>query len=214
MLVQEGPAWLTRGFVTAALRRHSHWELGNDVLYQLCRRHPEHHSVDEIVAKVWLIGRSYAASIERRRGKKKKKGEDFFLDQVGPRIRSARVDRWLAPIKDLRRPNATVVVPVQRRLTDLFRQISKQDKRSLASKYLHFHFPRSVYIFDERVSRGIRAVSPALHLRQLPFATFDDTYARFYLRCEGFHRELEALMQRRLSPREVDQVLLAASERG
>jgi hypothetical protein len=204
------PAWLTRGFVNRALKQKSTWDLGNEVLYQLCRRHPEHHKHDEIAAKVWLIGRSYAAAIERGRGQPTVDGENFYVDTVAPTIRSARIDRWLAPLGFLKRPDASVVVPAHKRLTDLFAEISGQDKRSLASKYLHFHFPKAVYIFDERASRGIRLVTAARRQRALPFDEYDQTYARFYLRCEVFHRDLNTLMGRRLSPREVDTVLLAA----
>ncbi len=204
---------ITRRFVNDALRRHAAWGVGNEALYALCRKYPEHHRVDEIVAKVWLIGRTYAAAIERQRAAGKSSGDDFYVDRVGPMIRSARIDRWLKPLRALRRPDAARVVPAHARLTELFRQISGTEKHSLASKYLHFHLPKAVYIFDERASRGIRRVTEAQHLRELPFKEFDDTYARFYLRCCEFHDELEELMGRRLSPREVDTVLLAVAER-
>ncbi len=45
------------------------WALGNETLYKLCRDHPEHKNDKAIVAKIWLIGRSYAAAIERRKNK-------------------------------------------------------------------------------------------------------------------------------------------------
>jgi len=46
------------------------WDLGNRILYDMCQSYPGHSKDDEIVAKIWLIGRSYAASIERRRNAK------------------------------------------------------------------------------------------------------------------------------------------------
>jgi hypothetical protein len=60
-----------------ASRRPWPWDLGNSVLYDLCRKHPSHKTADEILAKVWLIGRSYAASIERRKNVKETVGRDF-----------------------------------------------------------------------------------------------------------------------------------------
>jgi len=204
---------LTPRFVKSALERYAVWDLGNEALYDLCRQHPRHRTDDEVLAKVWLIGRSYATSIERRRGKHDSVGDDFYLDVVAPAIKRAGVDRWFAQLSDLRRPDAASVVPVHARLTALFEQISGLEKRSLASKYLHFHFPRAVYIYDDRVSRGIRRVSPAQHLREMLFTEFDDTYGRFYLRCQRFHQELEHVCKRQLTPREVDKVLLAVAER-
>ena len=210
-----GSARLTRRFVDRALKDHSTWDLGNEVLYELCRKHPEHHDEAEIVGKLWLIGRTYAASIERRRKNVSEvSGDDFYTEVVAPQIRSARIDRWLRPLRTLAGPDAECVVPAHARLTRLFRDISGSGKRSLASKYLHFHFPRAVYIYDERVSRGIREVSPPLRLRHLPFRESDDTYARFFLRCQQLHDELEQMMGRRMAPREVDKVLLAVADGG
>jgi hypothetical protein len=207
------PVWLTVGFVNRALRRQSTWDRGNQVLYDLCRQCPEHHELDEIVAKVWLIGRSYAAALERRRDMSAAIGDDFYVDHVAPTMRKARIDRWLKPLRGLERPDAAIVVPVQALLTSLFEQISGLGKRSLASKYLHFHFPKAVYLFDARAARGIRLVTSAQHLRELPFKQCDNTYARFFLRCAEFHDGLNDLMGRQLSPREVDTVLLAVSVR-
>ena len=204
---------LTPRFVTTALERYAVWDLGNEALYELCRKHPGHRDDDAILAKVWLIGRSYAASIERRRRKPSENGDEFYLDQVAPAIKRAGVDRWFAQLSDLRRPDAASVVPVHARLTALFEQISGLEKRSLASKYLHFHFPRAVYIFDDRVNHGIRRVTPALRLRGLPFTACDETYARFFVRCGQFHEEIEQLVGRRVSPRDVDKVLLAVADR-
>ena len=45
------------------------WDVGNEVLYELCTKHPRHAEIPAVIAKVWLIGRSYAAAIERRRNK-------------------------------------------------------------------------------------------------------------------------------------------------
>jgi hypothetical protein len=205
---------ITRPFVAEALRRYAVWDVGNAALYAFCRKHPEHRSVEAIVAKVWLIGRSYAASIERGRTNQSARGDDFYVDVVGPQVRSAGVDGWFAPLRGLRRPEADSVIPVHARLTELFARISGLEKRSLASKYLHFHVPRTTYIYDARADRAIRQVTQARHLRALPFDPCDETYARFFLRCRELHDGLEALMGRAMSPREVDKVLLAVAERG
>jgi hypothetical protein len=43
------------------------WGFGNSILYDMCKRKPFHNQTDIIVGKIWIIGRSYAAAIERRR---------------------------------------------------------------------------------------------------------------------------------------------------
>jgi len=185
----------------------SAWDLGNQTLYDLCREHPGHRREDEVLAKVWLIGRSYAASIERRRDGRDAQGDDFYREVVAPQSRRSGIDRWFQPLTGLRIPSADVIVPVHARVTRLFTQISGLEKRSLASKYLHFHFPRVAYIYDERATRATRQVTPAQRLRSLPYDPCDETYARFFLRCEVFRNQLEQLLGCRITPRETDKVL-------
>ena len=60
---------LTKKMVQRALAKDEPWCIGNQVLYDLCRRYPYHTVNAEILAKIWLIGRAYSASIERGRGK-------------------------------------------------------------------------------------------------------------------------------------------------
>ena len=47
----------------------SPWNVGNKVLYDLCRERPLHTDTQAVLAKIWLIGRAYAAAIERRKNK-------------------------------------------------------------------------------------------------------------------------------------------------
>lgn len=119
----------------------SRWEIGNRVLYDLCEKYPTHTTEDEIIAKIWLIGRSYAAAIERRRNSDEFEGDDFYAEVVGPRMRAAHIDNWLKPLKRIEQPtleNCAPVLSAHKRLTDLFREMTGIEKRSLASKYLHF----------------------------------------------------------------------------
>ena len=57
---------------------NSRWEYGNSVLYRMCEEEPEHKQIDVIVGKIWIIGRSYAAAIERRKNAVVV-GDDFYL---------------------------------------------------------------------------------------------------------------------------------------
>ena len=47
----------------------SKWAYANSILYEMCSKTPLHNDADVIVGKIWLIGRSYAAAIERRKNK-------------------------------------------------------------------------------------------------------------------------------------------------
>lgn len=57
---------------------NSRWEYGNSVLYRMCEENPEDKQIDVIVGKIWLIGRSYATAIERRKNAVVA-GDDFIM---------------------------------------------------------------------------------------------------------------------------------------
>ena len=91
---------------------------------------------------------------------------------------------------------------------DLLSEITQLNKRSFASKYLHFHFPHLFYIYD---SRAAKSVSQLVEDRTPILEGRDATYARFFGRCEELGRSIGDLIGRDLDPRDVDKVLLAWS---
>jgi hypothetical protein len=186
------------------------WDLGNQVLYDLCEKYPGHANIDEIVAKIWIIGRTYAAAIERRSKAKDLKGDDFYLRAVGPIIRNARIERWLEPLGAQNEPslrNSLEILSVHKRLTDLFYRITAQEKRSLASKYLHFHFPHLFFLYDSRAAKTINKYIPPIKIVVKP-SDHDKAYASHFFRClhltEGINDECGV----RLTPRQLDNYLL------
>lgn len=56
--------------------RNNMWDFGNNILYTMCQENPKHEKEDIIIGKIWLIGRSYSAAIERR--KEVKEPEDVY----------------------------------------------------------------------------------------------------------------------------------------
>src|SRR5258708_28165906 len=99
------------------------WDVGNKVLYDLCKKYPRHDKENEILAKVWLIGRSYAAAIERRKKFNDYKGDRFHRRIVGPQMLAARIDEWLQPLNKLKQPsleNAGQIIAAHKKLMDLF----------------------------------------------------------------------------------------------
>jgi hypothetical protein len=145
---------LTGKFVEAALNAQSVWDLGNKVLYRLCADHPGHGSDEVIIAKTWLIGRAYAAALERRRDADVL-GDAFYL-KVAQEFRRSKIDRWFLDLKVDAGANRQKTIENHKKLTDLLRTITGQAKRSFASKYLHFHFPKQFYIYDTRAVESAR----------------------------------------------------------
>ena len=186
------------------------WDVGNSILYDLCKKYPTHKKVDEILAKIWLIGRSYAAAIERRKKFLNYKGDSFHSLIVGPQMLAAKIDTWLDPLSTLRRPSvdsAAQVISAHKKLTDLFLKMTGLEKRSLASKYLHFHFPDLFYLYDSRASQELSKISDRpSHIA--PLEEYDRAYAAYFLRCLDVVTRVKQEHGISLNPRQLDNYLL------
>ncbi len=71
---------ITKQDIRSALKNTS-WDYGNNILYSMCKKAPNHKQIDQIVAKIWLIGRSYSAAIERRKVINQE-SDSFYVDEV------------------------------------------------------------------------------------------------------------------------------------
>jgi tRNA nucleotidyltransferase/poly(A) polymerase len=203
---------LTKEEVEKALANDA-WDFGNQVLYDLCSQHPFHKSQQEIIAKVWMIGRTYAAALERRKNKSEDSdGDLFYEDKAFPKIKNSGIDDWIGSLKTNSRPEEAI--EAHSKVTNLFYEISELEKRSLASKYLHFHRPSLFFIYDSRAVKAIRQITPASE-KQLPSLSptkQDEEYLKFYRRCLWLSNELEGKLGRKPSPREIDKVLLIVAD--
>lgn len=188
------------------------WEFGNNILYKMCEENPKHNNSDVVVGKIWLIGRSYAAAIERRKGGKKK--GDFYFDVVAPKMK--KIGKELdKKIKELSQPSANHIVDLlctHKFLTDVFNDISKLQKRSLASKYLHFHCPSKVFIYDSRardaIHKFVKRPDKSI-LKNLQPDKYDKDYGDFVCRILELKNFLETKLKKSLTPRDIDNFLLS-----
>ena len=71
------------------------------------------------------------------------------------------------------------MVDVHGKVTGLFSEISDLEKRSLASKYLHFHVPRLFFIFDSRAVEAMREFSDVLPRASRSEGNGDNEYRTF-----------------------------------
>jgi len=176
-------------------------------------RHPFHTEVPAVIAKVWLIGRAYAAAIERRRNKADEENDDFYVQTVGPEIVSSGIDIWIKAARQYERPSTEsfgTLLEVHRLTTQLFNKISDLEKRSLASKYLHFHVPGLFYIYDTRAVEALRVRELSAVVGRAGRATVpaDNEYRKFAEKYLRLQQHIEEQFNVRLTPREIDKLLL------
>lgn len=198
--------------ITEQSLHSSHWDYGNKVLYDLCQSAFDHKDPAKVIAKVWLIGRAYAAAIERRKGKSEYANEDFYVNVVAPKIVASDIDKWLDELKQYTRIDENsfrAVLDTHEKVIRLFNDISGLDKRSLASKYLHFHLPHLFYIYD---ARAVKAISYFSHItgRAKASQVGDKEYNKLVQKCSSLQSHVLEHLQLDLNPRQIDNVLLMA----
>jgi hypothetical protein len=192
------------------------WDLSNKVLYDLCHTHSDHRKSDVVIAKILLIGRVYAAAIERRKTKvDEEKNENFYIEVVAPTLQKSEIDRWIEEAKAAKPGTSSALatlVKVHGLTTALFNEISGLEKRSLASKYLHFHVPELFYIYDSRAANGLREFAPVLPRASRSVGEGDNEYRKFAEKCDQLQKLFKSGFDLRLSPRQLDNLLLGTGE--
>jgi len=203
---------LTREQIVSSVKGND-WDLGNKILYDMCSQYPDHTHEPEIIAKIWLIGRSYAAAIERRKntGDGKFDGDDFYIEKVAPEIKSSSIDAWLGGLHGIDGVSELTlekILSVHLSMTELFLKVSGLEKRSLASKYLHFHYSNLFFIYDSR------AVSAVSHLSNVSGRVgrskynADNEYRKFCEKCLKIRNYVKENFDIHLTPRNLDNLLL------
>ena len=187
------------------------WDFANDVLYALCRKHPNHTDHSVAAAKIWLIGRSYAAAIERRKPNEAEP-KNFYRERVAPMVCNSEIDKHLASLKSFKavtQDSLCEIVDTHKYVTDLFNQISGQNKRSLASKYLHFHAPQLFFIYDSVASKGLGRLSRITGRASRASGHGDNQYRKFAEKCVVLRDHIRNDHGVTLTTRQIDRLLLA-----
>jgi hypothetical protein len=187
------------------------WDVGNKWLYQMCKRHHRHRKLAEVAAKIWLIGRAYAAAAER--GVAGKGKGDAYIKKLANRFIEQRADRLLAKLPT--RPSTlknhiNLVIEVHHEFEQIFSKRTNLGRVSLASKYLHFHRPDLFPIYDSRAATAIGRVSPdARFVEYDVLPRFQHLkYAKFCQRYCWLSDRIEAEAKRTLNLRQLDTMLL------
>ena len=98
---------------------------------------------------------------------------------------------------------------------DAFKEMTGLEKRSLASKYLHFHCPEKFFIYDSRAKEAIRKIVKRPDKKILSeIVEYDPEYGDFVCRMLELQKYLdEKLVDEKLgghvTPRSIDSFLLS-----
>lgn len=197
-------------------QKNSRWEFGNSILYQMCEENPLHNDADVLIGKIWLIGRSYAAAIERRKNADDYQGDDFYYDAVAPKMLEIG-DELDSRIEALKNNTSFIsdcvpeILSTHKFLMDAFTELTGLEKRSLASKYLHFHCPDKFFIYDSRAKTAIGKIVKRPDKKILTkIAEYDAEYGDFVCRMLELQKYLDKKLGVYEKPRSIDSFLLSA----
>jgi hypothetical protein len=187
---------LTREFIADVLSQ-SILDPRSRALYDLCFFH-RHHLKDELVAdKLRLIGRLYAEYGA---------GLGFSPELGAHCLAKSSVDHWFCSLATAEELDGWLLLEVHKRVMGVFADMPEAEARSLASKYLHFHFPELFFIHDSLVEKAARQLAEG-EGGFLAMSDYDPVYGRFHANCRKLAERLAPALGRRLSPREMDRVL-------
>ncbi|TCJ15802.1 hypothetical protein EZJ19_06200 [Parasulfuritortus cantonensis] len=190
---------ITREFIADVLAE-SVLDPRTRALYELCFMHRTHFQ-DEIVAdKLRMIVRVCAERGVEVPG--------FSPEFAAHRLGQSGVDRWFAGIATAERIDPALMFEMHKRVMDVFADMPADQARSVASKYLHFHFPELYFIYDGRVAAAAYALGSG-DCGYLARSEHDPEYGRFFSCCRKLVERLAEPAGRRLTPRELDRVLRA-----
>ena len=118
---------------------------------------------------------------------------------------------WVQSIGDIEIPdfdNLDRILDVHWRVTDLFSKISGLEKRSLASKYLHFHRPETFFIYDSRAVSAISEYKAITGRASKADQRSDGEYRKFFFKCLKLQKYIHDKYDVYLAPRAIDNLLL------
>lgn len=194
-------------------QKFNEWQLGNKVLYDLCSKHFTHDTTEKIIAKTLLIGRVYAAAIERRKNKDSI-NDDFYLNTIVPAFKKSKLDKILIDLKkykQISKETLPKIIDAHYYLTRLLFNITELEKRSFSSKYLHFHLPDLFFIYDTRAVSALRLFVKKLPKELKDLADRENTdkeYSNFFLKCYFLRQSIYKQFNVLLTPRQLDNLLI------
>ena len=104
--------------------------------------------------------------------------------------------------------NLPRLLDVHHALTKLFEDLTGLEKRSLASKYLHFHFPRLFFLYDNRAIEAVSMLSQIAGPARRGNGKFDNEYRKFAGKCLRIRDHIKKQYKVVLTPRQLDNLLL------
>ncbi|TAL53821.1 hypothetical protein [Pandoraea sp.] len=193
-------------------------DIGNDTLYKMCEKHPAHRDEGAVISKIWIIGRAYAAAIERQAIKNLDLERKSASGKAAELLKSSTLDSNLADtlrqrthfVKDPGR-----AVQIHGSVLATLDGMMARQPRSFVSKYLHFHNPRLFPIYDTQAKYALSklTVQPPKNIWLNWSPDNDKSYAEFCARLHWLVVHIKHNFKVTLTLRQADNLLIDTFKR-
>ena len=143
-----------------------------------------------------------------------KQAEDIGAKENKLQIRENELDdklKYLKSTTEVSLDNLQEILYVHKFLVNQITEITKLEKHSLASKYLHFHLPNHFFIYD---SRAAGSITRFVHKeRKEILLEGDEVYVDFCMRAMQLRKYIFEKYGEKCSPRDIDNFLLYENKR-
>lgn len=111
----------------------------------MCKKYPKHNNIEQVYAKVTIINRVYRANLQMSKSGAERKLAEYLVKN--------NFDKIIAPLKNIKKfdiKTINTILKIHSIFVKLTDKKLKKHALSFCSKYLYFHFPEIVPIYDRR----------------------------------------------------------------
>jgi len=129
------------------------WKYLDRPILEICKDHPEHVKSELVFAKVALINRVYRTNLQM--------GSRDAEQRLADKLVAAKADRFISALTRIQtfdRRALPSILAVHETFVRLAYRITGRVENSFCSKYLSFHYPASVLIFDNYAYAALKAI--------------------------------------------------------
>lgn len=146
---------------------------------------------------------------------------DFYVKFIAPKLCESQIDKWLLALNnesEISEQNILKILEIHSGLTNLFYELTELNKRSLSSKYLHFHKPNLFFIYDSlgsgALSKFIGRIKKQDIYSSYLLSSNDTDYSKFFIKCLILKDKIKNTLGIDLTPRQLDNFLIDIANNG
>jgi len=186
-----------------------------DGIYLMCRNLPDHPSLEIARVKIGLVRR--VPGVHAQSGRECASiHHDYHDDIIGRILMDSRLDLLLDSLREIPSLNTEYLGEVVRchaYLAEEIRKVTGLQSRALASRYLHFHLPRIVPIYDRQSALVLgKLCSNRIHRKDIP-SCGDSAYSQFCSQILVLQKDLQENFDTRLNLRQIDRLLILLTKK-